>query len=171
MRFVFLAWRPTTPHHMLSSRAGRYYARILSWRQFEYLLCAEILCRFSSFIWIIRHASFILWISFSCSFHAHCCCWIDSWVARGCYHPSPHINNPSWDGFLCANFVLGTIRISFSGILCCFRFLSNVGDTRPLWFVLNFVFMDFSQSHGCVDKIYGCAGSHVQWCKLHLKLG
>ena len=35
---------------------------------------------FSSFIWIIRHASFILWISFSCFFHAHCCCSIDPWV-------------------------------------------------------------------------------------------
>ena len=43
---VFLAWHPTTPHHMLSSHVGRYYARILSWRQFEYLPLGEILCRF-----------------------------------------------------------------------------------------------------------------------------
>jgi hypothetical protein len=27
-RFCFLAWHSTIPHHMLSSHAGRYYARI-----------------------------------------------------------------------------------------------------------------------------------------------
>ena len=51
-----------------------------------------------------------------------------------------------------------------SGILCCFRFsLELLGQASPLVRFSNFVFTDFSQPHGCVDRIYGCAGSCVRY--------
>ena len=51
-----------------------------------------------------------------------------------------------------------------SGILCCFSFFSRTSGTGvPFGSFSNFVFMDFSQSHGCVDRIYGCAGSCVRY--------
>ena len=82
----------------------------------------------SFFIRMVRHASSILCISFSCFYHAHCWCCFDSWVAV-LPHPSPHINNPSRDVFMRGFRPLDNSNI-LSRILCCFRFLSNTWDMR-----------------------------------------
>ena len=74
---------------------------------------------------------------------------------------------------LCANFVLGTIRISGGDIVLFTFSLERLGHASPL-VRLNFVFMDFSQPHGCVEKIYGCAGSYVRYkynCDIFLFVG
>ena len=144
--------RSNTPHHTASPLARRFCVRMLSERQFEYLpwwkYCVDFV-----FIWMVRHASSILCISFSCFYRAHCWCCFDSWVAV-LPHPSPHINNPSRDVFMRGFRPLDNSNI-LSRILCCFRFLSNTWDMRPRWFV--WISSSWiSQSHDCVDKIYGC---------------
>ena len=91
-------------------------------------------CVVSSFIWIFRHASFIFWISFSCFFRAHCCCLIDSWVAVVItLHLILII--PGETVFMREFRPFDDSNISSREYCCCFRFLSNVWDTRPLWFV------------------------------------
>ena len=57
----FVALHPVTLHLMLTPHAGRYYARILSSRQFRiFNPCGRYCVVFSFFIWMVRHASFVL---------------------------------------------------------------------------------------------------------------
>ena len=94
----FLAWHPTTPHHMLSSHAGRYYARILSDRQFEYLSFCGRYGVVSSFI-VLSDAR-LLFSGFRFMFLSCTLMLPDRSMGCGCHHPSPYTTSPSWDGFM-----------------------------------------------------------------------
>ena len=101
-----LAGHPFTPHHMASPLTRCYYVRMLSERQFEYLPVWKY-CVVFVFIRIVRPASSILWISFSC-FIMHIA---GAMLAHGSrFYFTLHLIFTTPAGmFLCADFVLGTI--------------------------------------------------------------
>ena len=156
----FLAWHPTTPHHMLSSHAGRYYARILSDRQFEYLSFCGRYGVVSSFI-VLSDAR-LLFSGFRFMFLSCTLMLPDRSMGCGCYHPSPHKTSPSWDGFM-REFRLWDDSNILRRYCVVYVFSRTFGTRVPFGSFLNFVFVDFSQSLGCVDRIYGCAGSLVRY--------
>ena len=109
---------------------------------------------------IIGHASFILWFRFmSLSGTSRL---LDRFMGCGRYHPSPHITDSNWT-VLCAIFVLWDESNIFRGYCVVFVFSRTSGTGVPFGSFQNFVFMDFSQLHGCIDAIYGCAGSCVRY--------
>lgn len=128
MVLLAAALNPTTPHRTLPSHAGRYCARILSYRQFEYLPSWKYcVVSFSS---NIRHASFILWFRFM--FLSGTSQLLDRFMGCGRYHPSPHITDPNWT-VLCAIFVLRGESNIFRGYCVVFRFsLELLGQASPL---------------------------------------
>ena len=125
MVLLAAALNPTTPHRTLPSHAGRYCARILSDRQFEYLPSWKYcVVSFSS---NYQTRVFLFHGFVSCFFHAHRCCSIDSWVAVAI---TLHLISLILAGRFYARFSsFGMSRISFGDIVL-FSSFSRTFRTR-----------------------------------------
>ena len=160
LRCSSFALLPNTFHLMLTSHAGRYYARILSDRQFEYLSFRWRYGVVSSFI-VLSDAR-LLFSGFRFMFLSCTLTLPDRSMGCGCYHPSPHNTSPSWDGFM-REFRPWDDSNIWRRYCVVYVFSRTFGTRVPFGSFLNFVFVDFSQSLGCVDRIYGCAESLVRY--------